>query len=381
MFYCEGISKVNKKGDCTLKLFKFGCCALLLSLCCMNAFSENAVSVDFNQNEEELDDVRDEDVVESPAYDKLLPIIGWNRYSGDTAGTIEEWRRWWKYLLLEKSNGTKTVIMNWMNGLRLRIYPGNEVFRSIFVRGIYDPNLVVVINALLPTDGVFVDIGANMGYCSLLMSEKVGEDGKVFAIEPSERDFLRLVDNVSLNELSNVSVYRLAISDKSGNVKISIAPEERSSLNTLGTAFSNKGIEELRTEDVISTTLDKFVKQEEINKIDVIKMDIEGSEFKALKGARESIEKYRPALIVGVNKNSLNASGSSVEDIMSMLKALRYKVYYLNENPFFALKEANDLSLVGSNWIVCIHESFVPPILPQPKKVKFLEKIRDFFAK
>jgi len=375
---------VNKKGDCTLRLVKSSCCALLLSLCCMNAFSENSVSVNSDQSSEEFEsNVRNEDIIEAPTYNKLLPIIGWNRYSGDTASTINEWKRWWKYLLLEKSksNGIKTVIMNWINGLNLRIYPGNEVFRSIFVRGIYDPSLVTIINTLLPSDGVFIDIGANMGYCSLLMSKTVGEDGKVFAIEPSERDFLRLVDNVSLNRLNNVNVYRLAISDKSGNVKISIAPEERSSLNTLGTAFSNKGIEELRTEEVIATTLDAFIKQEEIDRIDVIKMDIEGSEFKALKGARESIEKYRPTLIVGVNKNSLGASGSSIEDVINALKGLRYKVYYPSENPFFALKEVTNLKQIKGNWVVCMHESFIPPVLPQPKKEKLWEKVQNFFTK
>lgn len=367
-----------EKGDCTLNLLRSGCCVLLLSLCCMDVFSENSVSVDPNQT---LNDFG-EDVIEAPAYDKLLPIVGWNRYSGDTAGTINEWKRWWKYLLLEKSKSTgiKTVIMDWMNDLRLRIYPGNEVFRSIFVKGIYDPNLIVVINALLPVDGVFIDIGANMGYCSLLMSRVVGEDGKVFAIEPSERDFLRLVDNVSLNKLGNVNVYRVAISDKAGNVKISIAPEERSALNTLGTAFSNKGIEELRTEEVGAITLDRFVEQEEIDRIDVIKMDIEGSEFKALKGSRESVERYRPALIVGVNKNSLGASGSSIEEVMKVLKELRYKVYYLTESPFFALKEAISVDQIKGNWVICIHESFVPPVLPQPKKEKLVDKIRDFFA-
>ena len=375
---------MSKKGDCTLKLVRYGCCALLLSLCCMNVFSEDSGSVDFNRDSYDHEEgVCYEDTIEAPAYNELLPIVGWNRYSGDTANSIDEWKRWWKYLLLEKSksNETKTVIMDWINGLRLRIYPGNEVFRSIFVRGIYDPSLVTVINKLLPSEGVFIDVGANMGYCSLLMSKTVGEDGKVFAIEPSERDFLRLVDNVSLNKLDNVNVYRLAISNKSGIAKISIAPEERSALNTLGEAFSNKGIEELRTEEVSSTTLDKFVEQEEINRIDVIKMDIEGSEFKALKGARNSIEKYRPTLIVGSNRNSLGANGSSIEEVLRALKELRYKVYYLKETPFFALKEVSDSSQITTNWVVCMHESFVPPVLPQPKKEKFLDKIRNFFAK
>lgn len=369
-----------KKGDCTLSFLKSSCCTLLLvSLCSFNVLAESSASIDSEGSTQNFD----EEFVEAPSYNDLLPIPGWNRYSGDTANSIGEWKRWWSYLLLEKSRSgeTNTVIMKWMRDLYLRIYPGNEVFRSIFVKGIYDPNLVVVVDALLPTKGVLLDVGANMGYCSLLMSKSVGDSGKVFAIEPSERDFLRLVDNVALNRLDNVYVYRFAISDEPGDVEISIATEERSFLNTLGFEFSNKGIEKLKTEKVEAITLDKFVEKEGIDKIDVIKMDIEGSELKALTGARKSIEMYRPALVLGINKNSLKANAASVEEVEKLLKELRYKMYYLIETPVFALKEAADVKDIKVNWIVCLHESFVPPILPQPKKEKLLDKMCSFFTK
>lgn len=368
--YRSEASKVYKKGECALNLLKYGCVVGVLASLSFSVVAEDPIN-------SETESVSQEDeLVEAPAYDKLVPVNGWNRYSGDTAFSINEWKRWWQYISLKKP-----VVMKWVDGLRLRIYPKNEVFRSIFVRGIYDPNLVVVIKALLPAKGVFFDVGSNMGYCSLLMDKVVGEDGKVFAIEPSERDFLRLVDNVNLNRLDNVNVYRLAISDKIGKVTISIAPEERSALNTLGTEFSNRGIEKVQTEEVDSTTLDAFVEKEDLSRIDVIKMDIEGSELKALNGARNTIEEYRPALIVGVNKSSLKASDASIEEIEKTLRELRYKMYCLRETPFLAFKEIDDLSQVKGNWIICLHESFVPPSLPQPKKEGFAEKAKQFFTR
>ena len=383
--YQSEASKVYKKGGRVLNLLKCSCFALVFTSFAMSSSvevfaAENAAEVDYGINSDVDSDSKsldiDGEVVSAPSYNKLIPLVGWNRYSGDTAFSVGEWKRWWQYISLKKP-----AVMKWMDGLCLRIYPKNEVFRSLFVKGIYDPNLIVVINALLPAKGVFLDIGSNMGYCSLLMSKAVGEDGKVFAIEPSERDFLRLVDNVNLNRLSNVNVYRLAVSDKIGKVSISIAPEERSALNTLGTEFSNKGIEKVQTEEVDSVTLDAFVEEEELSRIDVIKMDIEGSELKALNGAKDTIEQYRPALIVGINENSLNASNASVEEIEETLKKLRYKMYYLIEKPFFALKETTSLKQVKSNRIICLHESFIPPVLPQPKKEGFLEKVENFFTK
>lgn len=352
------------------------CSFLALSLLISNNVSadddnsvatESVASSESNENNES---------VEAPNYDRLLPIIGWNRYSGDSAHTLREWKRWWTYLRMEK-----TTSMKWIDGLRLQIYPRNEVFRALYVRGIYDPNLIVAINSLLPSKGVFIDVGANMGYCSLLMSKAVGEDGRVFAIEPSERDFLRLVDNVNMNQLKNVSVYRLAVTDKIGKVDISIASEERSALNTLGTEFSNKGIEKVKTETVESVTLDEFVARENIARVDVIKMDIEGSEVKALKGAVNTIEKYRPTIFLGLNENSLKANGTSVKEFEKVLADLRYKIYDLIETPFFAFKEVKDLKHVKGKFIVCLHESFIPPVLPQAKKESWGDLVKEFFTK
>jgi hypothetical protein len=53
----------------------------------------------------------------------------------------------------------------------------------------------------------------------------------------------------------------------------------------------------------------------------------------------------------------------------------------LTEEPFFALKEITDFNELKGSWVVCLHESFVPPILPQPKKEKLFDKVRNFFSK
>ena len=320
--------------------------------------------------------VQNEEIYEAPNYDKVVPIPGWTRQSGDSATTIKEWKRWWSYL-----NRKTPFIMDWINNLKLRIYPGNEVFRSLFVRGIYDPNLVVVLNALLPRDGVLIDVGSNMGYCSLLASTVVGEDGKVFAIEPSERDFVRLLDNVNINGLKNVSTYRLIISDKEGEETISIASEERSALNTTGVEFSYKGIEKLRAETVRATTIDRFIESENVGKIDVLKLDIEGSESRALKGARNAIEKFRPAIILGLNETSLQANNSSIDEVNKLLKELRYKAYDISSDGRFQLAEITDIKKAKNKVIVCLHESFIPPVLPQPISKDWSKVVHDFFTR
>ena len=96
--------------------------------------------------------------VDAPSYDHLVPVPEWNRYSGDSAGSLKEWVRWWKYLRMKTP-----IVMKWIDDFVVRIYPDNEIFRAIFVKGIYDPNSMVVISSLLPKDGVFIDVGASFG--------------------------------------------------------------------------------------------------------------------------------------------------------------------------------------------------------------------------
>ena len=312
---------------------------------------------------------------EQSPISELVAIPDWDRYSGDSAKTIKGWSRWWKYLRMKEP-----IVMEWFNKLVIRIFPSNEIYRSIFVNGIYDPNLVVVLNNLLPKEGTLIDAGANMGYVSLLASCNLSENGKIYALEPSQRDFERLIDNVSINHLSKViSCHNIALSDKTGTAKLMIAVEERSALNTLGSAFSFKGVEKAKVEDVKTMSLDEFIINEGIEHVDVVKLDLEGSELKALQGAINTIQRYRPAVILGVNQNALKASGTSLDEIEQMLKTLHYRAYKIVSTPNFALEQVEDLKKSRAGVVFCLHESVVPPTLPQPEIKGFSDKIKDFF--
>ncbi|MDR0581009.1 MAG: FkbM family methyltransferase [Holosporaceae bacterium] len=313
----------------------------------------------------------------APAYDDVVPMVGWVRYCGDTARSIREWGRWWKYLRMKKP-----VVMKWMSNLLLRIHPNNEVFRALFVRGIYDPNLVVVINALLSKVGVFLDVGANMGYISLLASKVIGVGGHIYALEPCSRDFARLLDNINLNSLRGIiSVYQLAISDKSGVEELLIAAEERSSLNTLGSEIPVKGVEAIGKEKVRVTTIDEFVKEKKIRKVDVVKLDIEGSELKALEGARKTIMQHRPAIVLGHNRSALKACNSDYSELQKILAEMGYCVYVIVEKPTFVLVRAPDLSKVDARIVICLDKNVAPSILPQPKERSIFDNISDFFLR
>lgn len=317
---------------------------------------------------------------DAPSYDQLSFVSGWDRYSGDSASTLRQWVRWWQYLRLK----TPTV-MRWIDGFVLRVYPDNEIFRALFIKGIYDPNSMMVVKSMLPEGGVFIDVGASFGYFSIVATDAVGPNGRVIAIEPSSRDYARLVDNIQINNLGNVvSTYRIALSDRKGAALLSIATEERSALNTLGDEFSFKGVDRIDKEEVETISLDEFLETNPVDRVDFIKLDIEGSELKALLGARKTVEKFKPALMLGVNENALRASGTDHDKIQMALTEMKYRAYKLVENEKtgqFSLELIPDLTKESAKIVFCFPEEVNPPELPKVSVRSFMDRVKDFFTK
>ena len=120
--------------------------------------------------------------------------------------------------------------------------------------------------------------------------------------------------------------------------------------------------------------------------MDLLKLDIEGSEFLALTGAKNTVEKFRPALMIGIKKTALEACGCTFEQISDWLKSMRYIAYRLVQNSKeYRLEKVDDLSKANVNVVFCLHESIVPPALPQPERKTTMQELKDtiidFFTK
>lgn len=303
----------------------------------------------------------------------------WTKQNANSACTWVQWRNWWGYFAIKQPTPSQ-----WFGGLNINIYPGNAVCRAMYVKGVYDPNTLVLIDLLLPKDGIFIDIGANMGHYTFYAIKACGAKGKIIAIEPSSRDFARLKETTDMNEFGEViSLVNMAILDEEGEKEMLIADEERSCLNTFGSDFSCKGVQKTNQEMVKVTTLDALLKDKFIQRIDLINLDIEGSELKALQGARRTLEKLRPALILGVNNIAFENSKVTYEQVMEFLKALKYKIYTIkfdnNGAVLVEITDVKDLMKDDLNSVLCLHESILPPVLPAFRKPGFFEKIVNFF--
>jgi FkbM family methyltransferase len=172
-----------------------------------------------------------------------------------------------------------------------------------------------------------IDIGAHMGMYTMTASKLVGESGVVVAMEPSTREFQRLTFHVNLNDLRNVRCLQVAGSSVSGEATLKIASEWNSGHNTIG-EFFNPEVETIREERVLTQTLDAVVSAQNLERVDLIKIDVEGHEMQVLAGAVETLTRFRPSLLIEVFEETLRRQGASVETVLDFLTE---HGYVLNE--------------------------------------------------
>lgn len=320
---------------------------LCASLMVRNAGGARRVRIDAIHTES-LEDVAERG---EPRRRSLEPLRNWSHYYGHRFGSLDDKIRAHRYAGLREPR-----IIPWLDDLRLQIYPGNQMSRAIYISGVYEPNTMLALSRLLPPDGVFFDIGANMGCFALFAANRLRAGGRVFAFEPSSRDRARLIANVELNRLMNVSVREEAVAESDGQAELLVAEDERGGHNTLGASFGHARTSPAGSESVPVVKLDSFVAREGLDRVDVIKIDIEGGEYSALRGAEATLARWHPALILEVVPASLEVGGRTARALERLLREHGYHAYEIDETDA-TLVPMQSLDVPRSTNIVCIAEA------------------------
>jgi len=202
---------------------------------------------------------------------------------------------------------------------------------------------------------VFLDVGANMGLYTLFAAQRVGESGAVLAVEPSTRECDRLRKNVAANALPNVRLLHTAVSETSSKAELLVAIDEKSGHNTLG-AFGY-GTPLCNTEVVRTEQLDQLVLQAGLPRVDFIKMDIEGAEFRALRGGAGVIERYHPILLLELSDRALRHQDSHSAQIWAFCCQRGYRLFSFS-NRTGLLEPAQQKSHYDGENIVALPESY-----------------------
>jgi len=172
-----------------------------------------------------------------------------------------------------------------------RMHLDHRDILNLSVDGIYEPLVTGLVQKEVGPDNVVLDIGAHIGYYTLIFAARAGPRGKVFAFEPEPGNFALLEKNVHANGYRNVTVVQKAISDKAGTVKLHLS-EENSGDNRIYDSHDGR-----RFLDVETIRLDDYFAGNQEN-IDFIKMDIQGAEHAALCGMANLLARNKGVKLV-----------------------------------------------------------------------------------
>ena len=187
-----------------------------------------------------------------------------------------------------------------VNGYPMYLFKKEKWITPALVRNhVYEPETTRLVKQWLKEGDVFVDVGANVGYYTVLASKIVGLRGKVYAFEPSSENFKVLQANIELNNCKNVTAYNKALTDKSGKENL-FKPDPRSYgqkyLESVLRENKTVGWEQHNTEEILRECKPEVVKAVRLDEAlkdapDVIKVDVEGSEKRALLGMGDLLTK------------------------------------------------------------------------------------------
>lgn len=175
---------------------------------------------------------------------------------------------------------------------------------------------------------VVLDIGAAFGVVSIPLAEKVGKNGSIYAFEPAKRTQQFLEQILDLNNYDNISIVKMAVSDRGGTSEFI----EYSANNSFSWASDTSTLQaptinpihNHETYTVEITTIDDFVKQQKIQPKS-IKIDIEGFELYALQGAKFTLQNYKPYLCIDIHQD-VKTGKSALEGVEPFLKDLEYNL-------------------------------------------------------
>ena len=230
---------------------------------------------------------------------------------------------------------------------------------GLYVRvfGVWEPHLSAVIKSRLGAGDVFVDVGANSGWYSLLAALRVGATGAVVAIEPSTELVSRLQWQVGRNDLANVRVVQEAVSDHVGKVAVELGPAEHTGLTrALREAWPGAEAVECRP-------LPDMLTAEEWRRIRLIKIDVEGAEFAAVRGLSKALSDLPDSAEVIVEVGPQRATGGGdVNELFSAFAGAGFIPYaipneyevmhYLRYEPIAALPRVDPASVTSEINVV-----------------------------
>jgi FkbM family methyltransferase len=210
-----------------------------------------------------------------------------------------------------------------VNGMHFCTIPGDiGISAELLVFQVHEPLSTRLVEKELSVGDVCLDVGANIGYYALLEKKTVGKQGKVVAVEPVASNFQCLKKNIRLNGLRGIVAIQAALLDEDGTVNMVV--DQRSNLCSV--ADDNVNLSAPNVIRVHAESLDNFVKDQQLDRLDFVRMDTEGCEALIYAGGRSTLRRLKPRLFIEVHQNRMGLN--CLYEYLTALKKDGYDVKY-----------------------------------------------------
>ena len=218
---------------------------------------------------------------------------------------------------------------------------------SIYLLGAFERSTVRILRKLALPGSVVFDIGANIGAHTLSLAQSVGPAGRVFAFEPSDCAFAKLSRNLTLNpELeSRIQAHQIFLAAEAH------APLPQKIYASWPLVAHGPVHPKLRgqvssTAGATVDTLDAFVERQAIDRLDLIKIDVDGHEYTVLKGGAKSLERFRPVLVLEMSPYVQDEQNHGFAGLVAVLQEARYSLTGASTGKHLALDVAELRALI-----------------------------------
>lgn len=258
---------------------------------------------------------------------KMIDILAW---IGRLIGKPPGWERVVRLLApTERCRGLDDICVT-RDGVMFLAQPSVPLGWNVVLFGTYEPFLREIIRKVLPAGGTALDVGANVGWHTLLMARTAGANGRVLAAEanPSVRRLLEA--NLKLNGFHQVDIISCAVAEREGKAEF-WGPDAEAAGSGDGhmvpAGGQRQGVIPVETRSV-----DAICDESRVERLDLIKIDVEGFEWPVLQGAEKSIAKFRPHIVFEFNEEYAARGGGDAKLLSAFLMKHRYRPFAIRRS-------------------------------------------------
>ncbi len=196
--------------------------------------------------------------------------------------------------------------------------------------------------ATLVKPGFFCfDVGGAYGRYAFPLARMVGPQGRIYSFEPGSYSSRVFKFVKSFFGLNNVVLIQKAVSDRSGPVQLCLPPRKFGKLGPSLAYIRSRSKADSFCEKVDALTLDDFVKDKDLSRLDLIKCDTEGSELLVFEGAKAVIERFRPIVLTEIDADNMARFGHKPSDMLDFFRARNYRLMIWSQAAFIPIAAAD----------------------------------------